>query len=175
MKSKQGLVPYNMAATETPPDTTIYERIYRGELPAYRLFMGHGIAAFLDIHPATPGHTLVVPQEPVENYFDLPEHRADQLNRVARYMGKRIEHELTAPDNRRPLRAVQHIIGNGVPHAHIHVLGSYDREDTKNLWDPARLIRDPDYDLTGIQRQLMVPARDAVELTRALEAIGPAE
>jgi diadenosine tetraphosphate (Ap4A) HIT family hydrolase len=49
-------------------------RVARGELPAYKVFEGAGWLGVLDIHPATPGHVLVIStSSEVDQWTDLPD------------------------------------------------------------------------------------------------------
>lgn len=50
---------------------SIFTRIFRNELPASFVHRDAQVAAFLDIQPLTPGHTLVVPVEEAAALSDL--------------------------------------------------------------------------------------------------------
>ena len=50
----------------------IFARILRGELPSHKVYEDDHCLAILDIFPINPGHTLVIPKAPVENFADLP-------------------------------------------------------------------------------------------------------
>ena len=41
---------------------SLFARIVSGELPAERVYETDGELAFMDIHPKSPGHVLVVPK-----------------------------------------------------------------------------------------------------------------
>jgi histidine triad (HIT) family protein len=41
---------------------SIFTRIIKGEIPCHKVYEDNLTIAFLDIHPKTPGHTLVVPK-----------------------------------------------------------------------------------------------------------------
>ncbi len=40
----------------------IFCKIIRGEIPSHKIYEDENYFAFLDIHPISPGHTLVVPK-----------------------------------------------------------------------------------------------------------------
>ncbi len=48
----------------------LFEKIIRRELPAEIVYEDEHIIAFLDIHPVTIGHTLVVPKKKSKNMLD---------------------------------------------------------------------------------------------------------
>ena len=49
----------------------IFARILRGEANAHVVLDEDHCMAFMDVMPQSPGHTLVIPREPVENLFEL--------------------------------------------------------------------------------------------------------
>lgn len=51
-------------------DSNIFARILRGEIPCHEVWQDEVALAFMDIHPMTPGHTLVLPKAPARNLFD---------------------------------------------------------------------------------------------------------
>ena len=55
---------------------TIFDRIVRGEAPAYRVWEDDAFLAFLDTRPSRPGHVLLIPKEVPErggdDVFALP-------------------------------------------------------------------------------------------------------
>jgi histidine triad (HIT) family protein len=54
-------------------------RIFAGELPSSPVPDRDLVAAFLDIHPWNPGHTLVLPRRHVESFTDLKPMEVEQL------------------------------------------------------------------------------------------------
>ena len=50
---------------------SIFSKIIAGEIPCYKIYEDEKTLAFLDIHPETPGHTLVVPKVEVDKLYEL--------------------------------------------------------------------------------------------------------
>ena len=50
----------------------IFCQIIAGEVPCTKVFENETTLAFLDIFPATPYHTLVIPKNHFESIFDAP-------------------------------------------------------------------------------------------------------
>lgn len=101
---------------------SIFTRILHCELPASFVHRDPQVAAFLDIQPLTPGHTLVVPVMEVASLSDLP---PAILARVAA-LGQEIGKAIRAAD---PLvRGINWLLCDGpdagqeVPHVHLHVI-----------------------------------------------------
>ena len=95
---------------------TIFSRIISGELPGRFVWRDPTVVAFLSIEPMMPGHTLVVPREEVDHWIDLDPDLASHLCVVAQQIGKAQRLEWN------PLRIGVMIVGEEVPHVHIHVV-----------------------------------------------------
>ncbi|WP_108869007.1 HIT family protein [Aquimarina aquimarini] len=54
-------------------NTCIFCKIVKGEAKSWKVFENEDACAFLDIHPATRYHTLVIPKKHYTNVFDIPE------------------------------------------------------------------------------------------------------
>jgi diadenosine tetraphosphate (Ap4A) HIT family hydrolase len=95
---------------------SIFSRIIAGELPATFVYKDDRAVAFLSIAPMMPGHTLVVPREEIDHWIDLDPALAAHLFGVAQQIGKAQDLEW------HPSRVGVLIVGEEVPHAHIHVV-----------------------------------------------------
>lgn len=49
----------------------IFAKILRGEMPCVKVYEDEHVLAFMDLFPQAPGHTLVVPREPVRNALEM--------------------------------------------------------------------------------------------------------
>ena len=54
------------------PDN-VFSKILRGELPAVTVYEDDHTLAFMDIMPATDGHTLIIPKGPHRTMLDCPD------------------------------------------------------------------------------------------------------
>jgi len=95
---------------------TIFSRIISGDLPGRFVWRDASAVAFLSIEPMRPGHVLVVPREEVDHWIDLDPELAGHLFVVAQEIGKAQRLEWN------PMRVGVMIVGEEVPHAHIHVV-----------------------------------------------------
>ena len=95
---------------------TIFSKIIKGEIPAYKIAEDDRFFAFLDIFPLRPGHTLVIPKVEVDNLFDLSEDYLSGMLVFAQPIAKAIEKSF------RCNRCGISVIGIEVPHAHIHLI-----------------------------------------------------
>jgi len=51
----------------------IFCQVARGDAKSWKVYENETVYAFLDIHPANPYHTLIIPKNHYENIFDIPE------------------------------------------------------------------------------------------------------
>ena len=72
---------------------TIFTRIINGELPGQFVYTDDLVVAFLSIMPLTPGHTLVVSRQEVDQWTDADEplmhHCMDVARRARGWCGRR--------------------------------------------------------------------------------------
>lgn len=94
---------------------SIFTKIIRGEIPCHKIYEDDRTLAFLDIHPYTYGHTLVVPKEQTDHLWDLNDELYLYLMKVAKRIAQRQREVL------KPKRVGIIVEGFAVPHAHVHV------------------------------------------------------
>jgi histidine triad (HIT) family protein len=95
---------------------TLFTRIINGEIPGRFVWKDDRCVAFLTIEPMRPGHTLVVPREEVVHWIDLDAELCAHVFEVARVIGQAQSAAFA------PRRIGVMIVGEEVPHAHVHVV-----------------------------------------------------
>jgi histidine triad (HIT) family protein len=95
---------------------SIFSRIIAGELPGKFVWKDERAVAFLSIAPMMPGHTLVVPRDEIDHWIDLEPGLAAHLFSIAQQIGRAQELEW------KPRRIGLLIVGEEVPHTHLHVV-----------------------------------------------------
>ncbi len=95
--------------------STVFTKIINGEIPCYKIYEDDKTFAFLDIHPETKGHTLVIPKKEVDKIYDLPDEDYVALMTAAKKLAKHMEEATSA-------RTLWKVVGTDVPHAHIHLM-----------------------------------------------------
>ncbi|MFN5642469.1 MAG: HIT family protein, partial [Sphingobacteriales bacterium] len=93
---------------------SIFTKIVNGDIPSYKIAENDKFYAFLDIFPLQPGHTLVVPKQEIDKFFELTPALLSEILLFAQPIAKAIEQ---AFDCKRVGIAA---IGLEVPHAHLH-------------------------------------------------------
>src|SRR5690606_4665797 len=92
---------------------SIFTKIIKGEIPSHKVYEDDQVIAFLDIHPITPGHTLVVPKKQVEFLWDMEDDDYQVLMLAAKKVARHMRDTLGVP-----YVGVQ-VIGVDVPHVHV--------------------------------------------------------
>ena len=94
---------------------SIFTKIINGEIPCYKIYEDDKTFAFLDIHPESKGHTLVIPKKEVDKIYELPDEDYVALMDTAKKLSQHMEKVLG-------VRTLWKVIGTDVPHAHIHLM-----------------------------------------------------
>lgn len=95
--------------------SSVFSKIVAGEIPCYKIYEDEKTFAFLDIHPETRGHILVIPKVEIDKIYDLPEEDYLALMQSAKKISVHMEKVLG-------VRILWKVIGTDVPHAHIHLM-----------------------------------------------------
>jgi len=106
---------------------TIFTKIINGDIPCHKVAEDEKHIAFLDIRPSAEGHTLVVPKEEVDYFFDLPDERLAETMQFARRVTKAMDRVLE------PIRTGIIVEGLEVPHAHVHLIPIYEKAQPFSL------------------------------------------
>ncbi len=97
-------------------ENCIFCKIISGEIPTRFVYENEFVVAFLDIHPITEGHTLVIPKEHHQWFHEVPGEIANEWFSAAQMLGLKIKED-TQSDY-----VEMKIVGIDVPHAHIHLI-----------------------------------------------------
>lgn len=105
--------------------TTIFEKIIAGKIPANKIYEDKQTLAFLDADPINPGHTLVIPKEPYENIYEIPEAEFVAVMKTVRKLAPKIKNAVHADGiniNNNNDRAA----GQEVFHYHVHIIPRFE-------------------------------------------------
>ncbi len=102
---------------------SVFTKIIRGELPSYKIHEDELTIAILTLDQVKLGHTLVIPKEEVNHWFDVPEKTYLRVQLNACVLAKAI---MQATQCKRVLTAV---IGFEVAHFHLHLIPAWSLDD----------------------------------------------
>ena len=125
----------------TTSDDCIFCKIVAGELPARIVREDERTIAFMDIAPATYGHTLVIPRDHARDLLEIPAVDLEAVVRAGREIAGRLRERLGA-DGVNLLNACGAAAWQTVFHFHLHVIPRYADDPLKLPWVPRQ--GDPD-------------------------------
>lgn len=107
----------------------IFCRIVQKEIPAYTVYEDSQFLAFLDVRPKNPGHTMIISKNHYRWVWDVPDQEVGSyyqvVKKVANALKKAHQTELV----------VSIVLGDEVPHAHIHLVPRFPNDGHGVLLD----------------------------------------
>ncbi len=116
--------------------SSIFSKIISGDIPCYKVAETENYFAFLDIHPLTKGHVLVVPKKEEDYIFDLENNTYNGLWNFAKEVSIAIKKAIPCK------RIGVTVIGLEVPHAHIHLIPLNSMSDMNFLNEKLKLEKE---------------------------------
>ena len=98
---------------------SVFTKIIQGELPSYKIHEDDLTISILTIEPIHLGHTLVIPKQEVNHWFDVPEKAYLQVAINAKKIAKAIQVATDCP------RVMTATVGFEVPHYHLHLIPAW--------------------------------------------------
>jgi len=134
--------------------------IARGEDAAAEVVCdGDGWVAFFPHEPATPGHTLVIPRDHVEDLWAASPAAARELMEAAIKVGRAIQAALE-PDGLNLITSAGAAAEQTVRHLHLHVVPRWEDDGFGRIWPPQKPMR------RELKRDVAAQIRAACEAAR---------
>lgn len=102
----------------------VFCAIVAGEAPSHGVYEDDHAIAFMDINPATDGHTLVIPKRHAPDLWELPEEDGVAVFRAARTVAHALREGLQ-PDGLNVLQSNGTAALQTVFHYHVHLIPRY--------------------------------------------------
>ena len=125
----------------------VFCRIVSGDDPAEIVYADDRTLAFLPLHPAAVGHTLLVPRAHVRDLWGLSESEAHHLTSALLVLAPAIRRALS-PDGLNVVNSAGAAATQTVFHLHVHLVPRWHGDSFGPLW-PAPSARLP----SGDERQ----------------------
>jgi histidine triad (HIT) family protein len=119
---------------DTDPNC-IFCKIVSGELPATIVDEDERTLAFMDINPATRGHTLVIPRAHAADLHAIGTEDLQACALAAQRLAGRVRERLNA-DGVNVLNAAGSAAWQTVFHFHLHVIPRYEGDPLRLPWVP---------------------------------------
>lgn len=129
----------------------IFCKIINNEVPCYKVYENDYVLAFLDISPATLGHTLVIPKKHYEHILDLGDGIAEEIMKAVVNVTKILHNKLNVVDfNLENNNGV--LAGQEVKHYHMHVIPRYKKRTLIPSGTDCNLTKE---DILAIHQKIM--------------------
>ncbi len=102
---------------------SVFTKIIRGEIPSYKVFEDDLTIAILALDQVTLGHTLVIPKQEVDHWFEVPLEAYLQVQENAQRIGRALQLAMRCP------RVLTATIGFEVSHFHLHLIPAWSMQD----------------------------------------------
>ena len=106
-------------------DDCIFCAIAAGDAPATIIQEDEHTIAFMDIHPWTRGHALVIPRKHAENILEITDDELGHVMEAAKRVAGRVHDKLDA-DGINILNSTGRAAWQTVFHFHVHVIPRYE-------------------------------------------------
>ena len=108
----------------------IFCKIINNEIPSYTIYEDEIVKVFLDVNPNHNGHTLIVPKNHYQDFFDIDKNVLSHIITVAETISKKLKEKL----NYDGITFSQNNgLGQEVKHYHLHLIPKYHNEEKLTL------------------------------------------
>jgi histidine triad (HIT) family protein len=114
---------------------SIFTRIVRGEIPSARVYEDDLTFAFLDIHPASRGHTLVIPKQEYPDLLSMPAELLTAVHLTTQRVARAIQRALQ-PNGLNIVQNNGGAAGQTVFHYHVHLIPRWNGDHVLAPWKP---------------------------------------
>lgn len=118
-------------------DDCIFCKISAGEIPCEKVYEDEHVLGFVDLHPLTSGHLLIIPKKHYGRFEEMDDETYDRVFKVVKKGAKKIS------DTLKPVRVCSRIEGFDVNHVHVHIYPCDNAQDF--IGDTDRLNKEPDH------------------------------
>ena len=114
----------------------IFCSIIAGDIPSYKVYEDDRFLAFLDIFPASKGHTLVIPKEHHEDIHAMSADIYGAMASVAKSVADLLMNKLSS-EGTTIMQMNREAGWQTVFHAHMHVIPRWEGDALHKPWDIA--------------------------------------
>lgn len=112
---------------------SIFSKIVSGEIPCHKVYEDDLTFAFLDINPASRGHTLVICKQEFPDLFSIPPATLAAVAVSSQKVAQAIR-EALKPDGLNVLQNNGPAAGQEVFHYHVHLIPRWQSDGAFALW-----------------------------------------
>jgi histidine triad (HIT) family protein len=130
--------------SETAVKDCAFCQLVRGEDPdAEVICEGQTWLAFFPLHPATPGHTLVIPRSHVVDLWEVEPALGSDLMQAVLQVGRAIERALS-PEGMNLITSAGRVAEQTIFHLHLHIVPRWNRDGFGRIWPMEKRFQNDD-------------------------------
>jgi histidine triad (HIT) family protein len=118
-----------------PDPECVFCGIVAGSIPSWTVYEDDHTMAFMDINPATDGHTLVIAKRHWPDLFEVDDEDAEAMWRTVRKVATAVRSAFEA-NGLNLLQANGRVAFQTVFHVHVHVIPRYRIDELRLPWIP---------------------------------------
>ena len=120
----------------------IFCKIAKGESKSWKIYEDKDVIAFLDINPASEGHTLIIPKKHYEDIYEIPEKELKKIISLSKKLA--LHYKKFGINEVNVMHASGKNAQQSVPHFHIHLIPRC-KGDGLDLWFKAKNKTESDF------------------------------
>jgi histidine triad (HIT) family protein len=113
-------------------DNCIFCKIVQKQAPASIIYEDDSVIAFLDIKPASEGHTLIIPKAHYEGILDIPSELLGRVHQIAKTVANATKQALNA-DGISVIQQNGRAANQEVFHLHVHIIPRHNGHKMKPI------------------------------------------
>jgi histidine triad (HIT) family protein len=113
----------------------IFCKIVADDIPSHKVYEDDATLAFLDISPASRGHTLVIPKEHAADVYEISSEALSSVAYAVQHVARRLQRMLQA-DGLNILQNNGFAAGQTVFHYHVHLIPRWQGDRVLKPWQP---------------------------------------
>ncbi len=105
----------------------IFCKISKGEIPSNKIYENENFLVFLDIKPVSDGHLLIVPKKHIVWMQEADDETIEDIFKLTKKMMLALKKGINCD------YVQESVVGNEIPHFHIHLIPRYYGDKYKNF------------------------------------------
>jgi len=121
------------------PDTRcLFCNIANGKIPSFKIYEDEKLFAFLDINPATRGHTILTTKEHYPLFQQIPDQEVALMFQISKRISSLLIQALEAKGINLIL-SIGEAAGQRTPHTILHIIPRYEGDSVNITWEPQKM------------------------------------
>lgn len=121
-------------------ENCLFCKIAKGNIPSKKIYEDKDVLAFLDIEPATKGHTLIIPKKHSKNILDIEQEELKKISTVSQKIAKHYYNNVPGCKGINIVQSNEAPAQQEVMHYHLHVVPRYEN-DKRDIWKKMKISK----------------------------------